>query len=183
VQKVGNAEAPRPTELDRWVGEIDYPMYIVTVAASGERSGCLVGFSTQCSIDPVRFLVCLSDKNRTHRVALNADVVAMHLVPATADDLVAMHLVPATADDLVALFGSQTGDEIDKFEQCDWHEGPHGVPILDDCPNWFAGRILERLPAGDHEALLLEPIAAGAGGDPSQFDFHRAKRFPPGHEA
>ena len=25
-----------------------------------ERTGCLVGFRTQCSIDPVRFLVCLS---------------------------------------------------------------------------------------------------------------------------
>ena len=170
MQQVSNAEPPRPPELDRWVGEIDYPMYIATVAARGAKSGCLVGFSTQCSIDPVRFLVCLSDKNRTYRVALNADVVAMHLVP-------------ATADDLVALFGSQTGDEVDKFEHCAWHEGPDGVPILDDCPNWFAGRILDRLPAGDHEALLLDPIAAGASGDPSQFDFHRAKRFPPGHEA
>lgn len=170
VRHVSNAEAPRPPELDRWVGEIDYPMYIATVAARGEKSGCLVGFSTQCSIDPVRFLVCLSDKNRTYRVAQQAEVVAMHLVP-------------ATADDLVALFGSQTGDEIDKFEHCAWHEGPDGVPILDDCPNWFAGRILDRLPAGDHEALLLDPIAAGTGGDSSQFDFHRAKRFPPGHEA
>ncbi|HUQ00829.1 MAG TPA: flavin reductase family protein [Aeromicrobium sp.] len=156
--------------IDQWVGEIDYPMYIVTVAAGGERSGCLVGFATQCSIDPVRFLVCLSDKNHTYRVAQDADVLAVHLVP-------------ATADDLVALFGSETGDEIDKFERCAWREGPAGVPILDDCPNWFAGRILDRLPAGDHAAFLLEPIEAGANEDPSQFDFHRAKHFEPGHEA
>jgi flavin reductase (DIM6/NTAB) family NADH-FMN oxidoreductase RutF len=156
--------------IERWVGEIDYPMYIVTAAASGERSGCLVGFSTQCSIDPVRFLVCLSDKNRTYRVAQNAEVLAVHLVP-------------ADAQDLAALFGSETGDEIDKFDRCAWHEGPVGVPILDDCPNWFVGRILERVPAGDHVALLLDPIDAAAGRDQSQFDFHRAKGFAAGHKA
>lgn len=156
--------------IERWVGEIDYPMYIVTVAAGGERSGCLVGFSTQCSIDPVRFLVCLSDKNRTYRVAQSAEVLAVHLVP-------------AGADDLVALFGSETGDEIDKFERCGWQEGLRGVPILDDCPNWFVGRVLDRLPAGDHVAVLLDPIAAGSGGDQTQFDFHRAKSFAPGHDA
>lgn len=159
-----------PDAIDRWVGEIDYPMYIVTVAARGERSGCLIGFTTQCSIDPVRFLVCLSDKNRTYRVARHADVVAMHLVP-------------ATADGLVELFGSRTGDEIDKFARCSWREGPEGVPLLDDCPNWFAGRILERLPTGDHGALLLDPVAAGASADTTQFAFHRARRFEPGHEA
>jgi flavin reductase (DIM6/NTAB) family NADH-FMN oxidoreductase RutF len=155
--------------ISRWVGNIDYPMYIVTVAARGERSGCLVGFSTQCSIDPLRFLVCLSDENHTYRIAQDAEVLGMHLVP-------------ASADDLVALFGSETGDEVDKFERCAWHDGPEGVPVLDDCPNWFAGRILDRMPAGDHLALLLEPIAAGASDDQSQFDFHRAKRFEPGHE-
>jgi flavin reductase (DIM6/NTAB) family NADH-FMN oxidoreductase RutF len=157
-------------QIDRWVGEIDYPMYIVTTVGGGERAGCLIGFSTQCSIDPVRFLVCLSDKNRTYRVAQQAEHVAMHLVP-------------ADAEDLVELFGSNTGDDIDKFERCDWRPGPGGVPLLERCPNWFAGRIIERLPAGDHGALLLDPIDAGASEDPSQFDFHRAKRFEPGHEA
>jgi flavin reductase (DIM6/NTAB) family NADH-FMN oxidoreductase RutF len=165
-------DSPRrhPSEVDRWVGEIDYPMYIVTVAARGERSGCLVGFATQCSINPLRFLVCLSEKNRTYRVAQQAEVVAVHLIP-------------STAEGLVTLFGSETGDEIDKFGQCPWHDGPDGVPVLDDCPNWFAGRVLERFPVGDHSALLLEPIDGGASDDPSQFDFHRAKRLEPGHEA
>src|SRR4051794_41781759 len=52
------------------IDELDYPMFIVTVAAGGERAGCLVGFATQCSINPPRFLVCLSDKNRTFRVEI-----------------------------------------------------------------------------------------------------------------
>ena len=152
------------------VSELDYPMFIVTVASGGERAGCLVGFATQCSIDPPRFLVCLSDKNRTFRVAHGATVMVVHLVP-------------READDLANLFGEQTGDEIDKFERCEWSPGPEGTPILRRCGNWFAARILDRLPAGDHHAYLLEPFDAASDSSERQFDFHRAKRMRPGHEA
>lgn len=38
------------------MAELDYPMLIVTTRSGGELDGCLVGFSTQCSIDPARFL-------------------------------------------------------------------------------------------------------------------------------
>ena len=45
--------------FDELMGELDYPMFIVTAAREGERAGCLVGFATQTSIHPSRFLVCL----------------------------------------------------------------------------------------------------------------------------
>jgi flavin reductase (DIM6/NTAB) family NADH-FMN oxidoreductase RutF len=72
---------------------------------------------------------------------------------------------------------------VDKFARCAWHAGPEGVPILDDCPNWFAGHVLWRHDCGDHDAFLLEPIAAEAGSPEGEFTFHRAKRIEPGHEA
>ena len=50
-------------------GRPDYPMVIMTADAGDGPAGCLVGFSTQGSIHPPRHLVCLSDKNRTERVA------------------------------------------------------------------------------------------------------------------
>jgi len=151
------------------VGELDYPMFIVTtVAADGERSGCLIGFATQISISPPRFLVGLSGKNHTYRVAQRAE----HL---------AVHFVPADGEEIAELFGSETGDEVDKFARCAWHEGPAGLPILDDLPNWFAGRIRERIPAGDHDALILDPIAAEREAEERELTFHRAKRIEPGH--
>ncbi len=156
--------------MKRWIGDgLDVPMLIVTARDDDERAGCLVGFATQCSIDPPRFLVCLSDKNRTFRVAREADVVVVHLVP-------------AEAEALAELFGSQTGDEIDKFSRCAWGPGPDGAPVLEECENWFAGRILERVPAGDHCALLLDPFVAHTDEDGRAFTFHRAKRIEPGHE-
>jgi len=151
------------------MGELDYPMFIVTtVAGEGERSGCLIGFATQISITPPRFLVGLSEKNHTYRVAQRAEYVAVHFVP-------------ADGEAIAELFGSETGDEVDKFARCAWHEGPAGLPILDDLPNWFAGRIRERIPAGDHDALILDPIAAAREAEEQELTFHRAKRIEPGH--
>jgi flavin reductase (DIM6/NTAB) family NADH-FMN oxidoreductase RutF len=156
--------------FDALVGDLDYPMFIVTACAGGERSGCLIGFATQTSIDPSRFLVCLSQKNRTYRVAVRAA-------------LLGVHFVPAEAEALAELFGGETGDEVDKFARCAWRPGPEGTPLLDDCPNRFVGRVLERMDAGDHDVFLLEPVLAEKGTASEEFTFHRAKRIEPGHEA
>jgi flavin reductase (DIM6/NTAB) family NADH-FMN oxidoreductase RutF len=145
-------------------------MFIATVVAGGERSGCLIGFATQSSIHPPRFLAGISDKNHTFRVARDAESMAIHLVP-------------ENATELAELFGGETGDEIDKFERCDWHDGPGGVPLLDDCPNRFVGRIAERVDFGDHVGLVLEPFFAEVQQDLGQLTFHRARRIEPGHEA
>lgn len=152
------------------VGELDYPMMIVTAAAGEERGGCLVGFTTQASISPPRFAVCLSDKNRTFRIAQRAE----HL---------GVHFLSAGREDLAELFGSETGDEVDKLARAEWREGPEGVPLLEGCRNRFVGRIVERLDAGDHRLFLLEPVFAEHDGEVRQFPFHRAKRLEPGHEA
>jgi flavin reductase (DIM6/NTAB) family NADH-FMN oxidoreductase RutF len=150
--------------------ELDYSMLIVTARAGDERSGCLVGFATQTSIDPPRFLVCLSRKNRTFRVAREAAVLVVHFVP-------------DRADALAQLFGGETGDEVDKLARVRWREGPDGAPVLAELDTWFAGRVLERLDLGDHVGFLLDPIAGEAHRGQAPFSFHRAKAIEAGHEA
>ena len=114
------------------VGDLDYPMFIVTASAGGERSGCLIGFATHASIDPSRFLVCLSHKNRTYRVAQGAE-----------------------------LLGGETGDDVDKFERVGWEPGPGGTPLLDACPNRFVSRCWQRGTDSEefsfHRAKQIEP--------------------------
>jgi flavin reductase (DIM6/NTAB) family NADH-FMN oxidoreductase RutF len=151
------------------VGRFDSPMFIVTTLGRGERSGCLVGFGTQTSIHPARYLACISDKNHTYRVAREAT----HMV---------VHLVPEDRIDLARLFGGETGDMEDKFAESDWHDGPEGVPVLDGCPTWFAGRILERHDVGDHRAHLLEPFEADTDGGERGLTFRKVRDLEPGHE-
>jgi flavin reductase (DIM6/NTAB) family NADH-FMN oxidoreductase RutF len=145
-------------------------MFIVTAAARGERSGCLMGFATQTSIDPSRFLACISRKNHTYRVACAAD----HL---------AVHVVPADQEALARLFGGETTDHADKFAEVAWHVGPRGAPILDECPSWLVGRVLDRLDTGDHAGFLLEPVVVEVAERVDWFSFQRAKAIDPGHEA
>jgi flavin reductase (DIM6/NTAB) family NADH-FMN oxidoreductase RutF len=151
-------------------GGLDYPVFIVTACAGDRREGCVIGFATQCSFDPARFLACLSRANRTFDLAQEVDVLAVHVVPADRRDL---------AD----LFGGETGDEIDKFERCEWHPGPRGLPILDGCSTWFAGEILERVALGDHMGFLLGPFAAAYDEARDVLYFQRVKDIDPGHPA
>jgi flavin reductase (DIM6/NTAB) family NADH-FMN oxidoreductase RutF len=61
------------------MGELDYPMFIVTAAADSELAGCLVGFATQASIDPSRFLVCVAKPTRHPASSLSAAAVTMNI--------------------------------------------------------------------------------------------------------
>jgi flavin reductase (DIM6/NTAB) family NADH-FMN oxidoreductase RutF len=153
----------------RVVGSLDYPVFIVTTVAGDERDGCVIGFATQSSIHPVRFLACLSRVNRTYRIARHATVLAVHLVP-------------RSRPDLAELFGGETGDEVDKLARCDWSPGPHGLPIIGGCPTWFAGEILSRHDLGDHEGYLLDPIEVHD--EPGELlYFQDVKYIAPGHPA
>jgi flavin reductase (DIM6/NTAB) family NADH-FMN oxidoreductase RutF len=153
--------------LDRLVNRLDYPMLIVTAEAGGERAGCLVGFATQCSIDPPRFLLCLSRTNHTFRIAARSGTLVAHVVG-------------PEHRGLASLFGEQTGDVVDKFARCRWRPGPGG-PVLEACQHWFAGRVLDRFEVGDHIAFLVEPVAAAAGRIGGQLTFQDVRGLRPGH--
>lgn len=160
----------RSDEFNDFVAGLDYPMFIVTTAAGGHRAGCLVGFTTQSSIDPPRLLVCLSVENHTYQVAQQAGLLAIHV------------LDPAQQE-LAELFGGETGDEVDKFDRCHWTDGPGGVPLLEDCPRRLVGRILERHPLGDHTGFLLEPVSLEVEGTGPGLTFEQAKDIDAGHPA
>lgn len=148
---------------------LDYPMFVVTTAAGDERAGCLVGFTTQVSIHPERFLVALSDKNRTCHVAARAQRLAVHV------------LTPDQTE-LAALFGEATGDDVPKFERCAWEPGPDGVPVLTDAAGWFSGPILERRPMGDHVAHVLAPDSGRSRLDgPAVLSFQDVRGMDAGH--
>jgi flavin reductase (DIM6/NTAB) family NADH-FMN oxidoreductase RutF len=155
------------SRFERLVATLDYPVYVVTTAAGNERSGCLIGFATQCSIDPPRFLACLSKKNHTLPVARRATTLAVHVVE-------------QKNKDLAELFGGETGDEVDKFARVRWHIAD-GVPVLEACERWFAGSILEQIDFGDHVGFLLEPIDASQQASSEQLTFQNAKDIEPGH--
>jgi flavin reductase (DIM6/NTAB) family NADH-FMN oxidoreductase RutF len=152
---------------------LDFPMTIVTAFDGREHSGCLVGFHTQCSITPRRWLVCISKANHTCGIAARAEWLAIHLLR---DDQHA----------LAQFFGSVSGDSIaphEKFDYCAWRPGPGGTPILEGC-DWLAGRVLERVDAGDHVIHVLEIAETGTEHDVApQLGSKAIRDIVPGHVA
>ncbi|MGH8979885.1 MAG: flavin reductase family protein [Acidimicrobiales bacterium] len=164
----GDAEAAAMVASAAMVDRLDYPMFVVTAFDGTERSGCLAGFVTQCSIVPARFLVCVSKENHTCGVAAWSAVLGLHLLGE--DQL-----------DLASVFGELTGDRTEKFDRVAWHPDPSGVPVLEHCAAWVLGKVLERRDMGDHVGHLLEPSAGGGGGHEGELRYARARHLHPGH--
>lgn len=152
------------------VTSLDYPMFVVTATGPEGPSGCLAGFVTQCSIDPVRFLACVSKENHTFGVASAAESLAIHLL---GRDQV------ATASH----FGERTGDRTDKFAGVAWAPGPHGAPVLAECAAWVEGPVLASHDLGDHQGFVVGVGAGGAGPAAPQLTFKALPPLDPGHPA
>jgi flavin reductase (DIM6/NTAB) family NADH-FMN oxidoreductase RutF len=155
--------------FDRIVSNLDYPMFVVGAAADGDADACLVGFTSQCSIDPPRFAVFLSKANHTYELARESDVVVVHRLRADQHDL-AEHFG-----------GTSKHDDPQKLSGCQWTPGPGGVPVIDGC-DWFAGRILDRIDVGDHVAFVLQPFG-GACSETRQLGAQEALDIEAGRPA
>jgi flavin reductase (DIM6/NTAB) family NADH-FMN oxidoreductase RutF len=155
------------------LNELADPAMVVVTARSGERrGGCLVGFHSQCSIEPVRYAVWMSKANLTTEIVLDCTHIGVHFLT-DADD------------ELADLFGSETGDQVDKFSFISSTDGPHGVPTIDDLPNRFVARrtaVLE--DESDHLCVIVEPLDIRALDSPgSPLRTSAVADLQPGHVA
>ncbi len=140
------------TDLDPFTDLLDYPMYVVTAEADGERAGCLVGFASQCSIQPARFMVWLSKTNRTYRWPERRTPHGASPAPR-----------PGPAGPALRRRDRQPYRQVRRRP---WHRGPGGQLILDEAPAWFVGRVENRVDGGDHVGFLLaSEVAESVAGD------------------
>lgn len=155
------------SRFEQLAATLDYPLYVVTTVVEQQPTGCLIGFATQCSIHPPRFLACISKKNHTFLLAVRAATLAVHVID--------------EKDRWIAeLFGGETGDKVDKFTRVRWHF-VRGVPVIEACERWFVGSVLEQFDFGDHTGFLLEPIDTGQDASSEQLTFQKARDIEPGH--
>jgi flavin reductase (DIM6/NTAB) family NADH-FMN oxidoreductase RutF len=157
------------TPFERIVESLDYPLFVVSAAADHDVAACLIGFATQCSIEPARFQICLSKSNRTYEVAKHAETVVVHRIRRDQEAL-AEHFG-----------GTSAKDDPDKLADWPWTPGPGGAPIIDDC-DWFAGRVLDRFDTGDHVAFVLAPYG-GRCREGEQLGYQEASDIDAGQPA
>ena len=148
---------------------LDPPVIVVTAAEAGEQAGCLVGFHGQSSIEPRRYCVWLSKANHTYRVALRSGYLGIHFL--------------SQADlGLAELFGTRSGDTVDKFAGLPLSQGPGGVPVLRQCTHWLVARRATLLDeGGDHVCVIAEPVTGHAAGRLDPLRLSRVAHLEPGH--
>lgn len=123
-------------------------MIVATARHGADRAGCLVGFHTQASVEPPRYLVCLSVKNHTYRTAVRSTHLGVHFL---GQDQLA----------IAERFGTLCGADTDKFDGIECQEGPGDTPIISECAHWFVGAVVTTVDIDDHVAFALEPVASG----------------------
>lgn len=132
--------------FDRLTRRIDPAVVVVTVRDGESRSGCVVGFHSQSSIEPLRYCFWISRDNHTYQAVLEADFLTAHL------------LGPEDRD-VAEVFGAYTGDEADKWALLE--ERHLTLPA-----SAVGGRIVARFDdeAADHVGIVIEPDRAAAPG-------------------
>ena len=111
-----------------------------------------MGFHAQSSIEPARYGVWLSRANHTYRVTL----LAAH---------VGIHLLTDARPPAGRVFGSVSGDEVDKFAGSRPARARRRPRAWLSCPHRLVARksaVLDE--GGDHVCVVTEPVEAATTG-------------------
>ncbi|MFF0451585.1 flavin reductase family protein [Streptomyces sp. NPDC004609] len=75
---------------------------------------------------------------------------------------VGVHILGEHQGDLAARFATRG---VDRFAPpTRWRGGTEGVPVLDGVLAWMVGRVVSRIPAGDHHLVIAEVVEGDSTG-------------------
>ncbi|MBM9507486.1 flavin reductase family protein [Actinacidiphila acididurans] len=86
-------------------------------------------------------------------------------------DHVGVHILGDHQEELAAVFARSGADRFGPGTA--WTTGPYGVPLLDAVPAWLVGRVLHRVPAGDHRIVIAQAVAADPHGPGRPLLYHQ----------
>jgi flavin reductase (DIM6/NTAB) family NADH-FMN oxidoreductase RutF len=90
-----------------------------------------------------------------------------------AADHIGVHILGEHQQDLAATFARSGADRFGPPTA--WREGPEGVPVLDGVLAWLVGRVVARVPAGDHRIVLAEVVHGDPAGTGRPLLYHQGR--------
>ena len=90
-----------------------------------------------------------------------------------AADHVGVHILGEHQQELAATFARSGADRFGPPTV--WREGPEGVPVLDGVVAWLVGRVVARVPAGDHRIVLAEVVHGDPSGTGRPLLYHQGR--------
>ncbi|MEV7081885.1 flavin reductase family protein [Streptomyces sp. NPDC093516] len=86
---------------------------------------------------------------------------------------VGVHLLGEHQQELAATFARSGADRFGAPTA--WREGPEGVPVLDGVLAWLVGRVVARVPAGDHRIVIAEVVHGDPTGTGRPLLYHQGR--------
>jgi flavin reductase (DIM6/NTAB) family NADH-FMN oxidoreductase RutF len=86
---------------------------------------------------------------------------------------VGVHILGEHQEELAATFARSGADRFGG--ETAWHDGPEGVPVLDDVLAWLVCRVVARVPAGDHRIVLGEVVLGDPTGPGRPLLYHQGR--------
>ena len=98
----------------------------------------------------------------------------------TIGNRVAIHMLGPRTRHLAELMAA---DHDVRFTGDHWHEGPHGLPILDSVTAWMSGRIIEVVPVHSNAIVVVEIEDGELGDEDAALLYHERTYLRPGDVA
>ncbi|THG33452.1 flavin reductase family protein [Naasia lichenicola] len=89
---------------------------------------------------------------------------------------VAIHMLGARSRHLAQKLA---GPAEERFLGDHWHEGPHGLPIIDGATAWMAGRIVARVPVENNAVIVVQIEEGALGEDDAPLLYHERAYHAP----
>ncbi len=143
--------------IDNVVRRIDRPIWVVTAAAVGQRSGLLATWVAAASIDPEQplMMVGIAPNHLTCKLVMASGAVALHLVDA---ENISNYMQ----------FCLSSGGVEDKFSSHNVKIGKTGSPLLVGSLASLDCQVVDAWDTGDRIFFIVEPIEATNSDRPSR---------------
>ncbi len=120
-------------------------VYVVGVAHGEERNAFTAAWLMQVSFDPLLLALSVNPGHASYPLLVGGGGFAVSVL---AHDQ--LHLARH--------FGTRSARETDKLTGIAWRPGRGGAPILSEAIAYLECRLTQRIPAGDHEIAIAQPI-------------------------
>lgn len=120
-------------------------VYVVGVADGPRRNAFTAAWIMQVSFDPLLLALSVNPEHASYPLLVRSGGFSVSVLAREQ-----LHLARH--------FGTRSAREADKLEGTAWRPAPGGAPILGDSLAYLECRVVQRVPAGDHEIVVARPV-------------------------
>jgi len=137
--------------ISQVIGRVPSGLWILTVRdETGRETGMLASWIQQASFDPPMVTVAVNNERYINEWLGQTNCAALSLLG-------------ESHRRFIGHFGNGFKPHEPAFDEIHVCRGETQVPVLAEALGWLEGKIVDRMPAGDHTVYLLQVTGAGVG--------------------